>query len=454
MKIRTALTLKYTAVTASVFLVCMLVVYGVSERTRSDTFFRNLRSEAVTKAHLFLDGKVDAATMQSIYRNNSRFIDEVEVAVYTPDFRMLYHDAAENDIIREDRQMIESILRRGELRLRIGRYQAIGLVYRFEGREYVVTAAAYDGFGYANIAQLERTVAMLFILGLSLLSVAGYLLARNALKPVRRIVREAEKITASRIERRLPVKGRDELGELCGAFNALLERLQVSFESQKTFVSNVSHELRTPLAALIAEIDLALQRERTPEEYRQSLHNALQDARRMTRLTEGLLNLARIDYRCEEIAMQPVRLDELLLDVRETLLRAHPDYRIDLVFGQESNDERSITVSGNGYLLGIAFSNLIENNCKCSDNRTSFVQISSWERMAVVRLSDSGTGISEEEMRHLFTPFRRGGTQQRIEGYGIGMALAQKVIRLHGGEIAVHSMKGEGTTYVVELPHV
>lgn len=174
----------------------------------------------------------------------------------------------------------------------------------------------------------------------------------------------------------------------------------------------------------------------------------------MTRLTEGLLNLARTDYRREEIAMQPVRLDELLLDARETLLRAHPDYRIDLVFGQESDDERSITVSGNGYLLGIAFSNLIENNCKYSDNRTSFVQISSWERMAIVRLSDSGAGISEEEMRHLFTPFRRGGTQQRVEGYGIGMALAQKVIRLHGGEIAVHSMKGEGTTYVVELPHI
>ena len=101
MKIRTTLTLKYTGVTATVFLICMILIYWVSERTRSNTFFHDLKSEAITKAHLFLNNRADAATMQSIYTNNKQFINEVEVAVYTTDFRMLYHDAIQNDIVKE-----------------------------------------------------------------------------------------------------------------------------------------------------------------------------------------------------------------------------------------------------------------------------------------------------------------------------------------------------------------
>ena len=94
--------------------------------------------------------------------------------------------------------------------------------------------------------------------GLSVLVVVGYILSRSTLKPIRNIVKEAEKITASHIDKRLPVKNeQDELGELSTTFNALLERLEKSFNSQKMFVSNVSHELRTPMAALTAELDLS-----------------------------------------------------------------------------------------------------------------------------------------------------------------------------------------------------
>ena len=101
MKIRSILTIKYAGITATIFLVFMATIYCVNEHLRSDSFYRSLRSEAITKAHLFLNNQVDVETMQSIYLNNRQFIDEVEVAVYTPDFRILYHDALHNDIIKE-----------------------------------------------------------------------------------------------------------------------------------------------------------------------------------------------------------------------------------------------------------------------------------------------------------------------------------------------------------------
>ena len=405
---------------------------------------------------MFLADQVDARIMQSIYLNNRKFINEVEVAVYTTDFQMLYHDAIQNDIIKETQEMINDILRKKEIEFHIGKYQGVGMVYPYRGKEYIVTAAAYDGYGYDNLIGLQKTLFILFIVGLSLLFITGYFLARVSLQPIRNIVNEAETITASQIDRRLPVKNeKDELGELSTAFNALLNRLEISFNSQRMFVSNVSHELRTPLSALIAELGLSLQKERTTEQYRYAMQNMLQDARRMTRLIDGLLNLAKADYRKEEISMRDVRLDELLLDVRELILRAHPEYHIDLLFGQEeADDDRLITTMGNPYLLNIAFSNLIENNCKYSGNNTSSVQISFWDRWTIIHLSDNGIGMSEIDKQNLFTLFYRGEDEKIVEGHGIGMALSQKIIRLHGGEIAVHSERGEGTTFVVKLPHV
>ena len=120
MKIRTSLTLQNTAATAAVFLICLTAIYLVSDHTRSKTFFHTLESEAITKAHLFLQNQVDARIMQEIHLNNRNFIDEVEVAVYTTGFRMLYHDAVQNDIIKEDSAMISRILQDRSIEFYVG----------------------------------------------------------------------------------------------------------------------------------------------------------------------------------------------------------------------------------------------------------------------------------------------------------------------------------------------
>ena len=147
MKIQISLTLKNTAATAAIFLICLAAIYLVSEHTRSKTFFHTLESEAITKAHLFLQNHVDARIMQEIYLNNRNFIDEVEVAVYTTDFRMLYHDAIQNDIIKEDSTMISRIQQDRSIEFYVGNYQGIGMLYAFDGDNYIVTAAAYDRYG-------------------------------------------------------------------------------------------------------------------------------------------------------------------------------------------------------------------------------------------------------------------------------------------------------------------
>ena len=220
------------------------------------------------------------------------------------------------------------------------------------------------------------------------------------------------------------------------------------------FVSNVSHELRTPMAALTAEVDFSFI-ERT---YLRAISDGYwQCSSRLPpncKPDRRTIELAKADYQPEQITMEEVRLDELLLDARELVLKAHPDYHIELVFEQEAEEDNVLTVIGNSYLLTTAFVNLVENNCKYSSNRTSSVLIAYWEQWAIIRLSDNGVGMSDADKENLFKLFYRGENKNIAPGNGIGMTLTQKIIHLHKGELTVSSHKDEGTTFVVKLPHI
>jgi len=456
MKIRHKLTIRYTGVTAIIFSLIVLSVYFFSEHSRENEFYRGLTREAVTKVNLFLTGRVDAKTMQSIYLNNRQFIDEVEVAVYTPDFDLLYHDAQDIDIVKETPELIKATIQKKELQFYESNYQVVAMLYAFEGKDYIVTAAAYDGHGYTKLENLTTLLLILWIVGLITLAIFGYFMAKGALQPVSRIVGEVDAITDSCLDTRLAVKKEhDELDELSETFNQMLNRLEQSFNNQKLFVSNVAHELRTPLAALIAELEVVLLREqRTTEEYKTVINNTLTDAQNLKHLITGLLDLAKVNYDATQISKEDLRLDELLLDAREIVLKANSDYTVNLIFEQDIEDENTITVRGNEYLLKTAFVNLIENNCKFSDNKTSHVNISFSEKKSIIRFSDCGIGIPQDEIDKIFIPFYRGTNSSQAKGQGIGMALTQKIVLLHNGTTLVHSHIGEGTRFVIEIPHI
>lgn len=297
MKIRTKLTLRYTAVTAAVYFLLILLIYLFSETNRQNEFYRDLKKEAITKANLFLEGEVETEVLHSIYMNNREFIDEVEVAIYDTRFQLLYHDAYEIDLVKETPEMISEIIRKKSIEFYQDKYQVVGLLYEHDGETYVVTAVAYDGYGYAKLSALQEVLAASWLGAIFILGIVGYIFSRSALRPVSDIVKEVGQITAYNLDARVPVQNEnDELGELVVTFNKMLDRIEKSFEAQRMFVSNASHELRTPMAALIGELEIALLKERTAGEYKEIITIALQDSQRMVALVEGLLNLAKASY--------------------------------------------------------------------------------------------------------------------------------------------------------------
>jgi len=284
---------------------------------------------------------------------------------------------------------------------------------------------------------------------------AGIFFSRKALRPVSKMVRRVEDITATNLDLRVDEGNRkDEIAELAVTFNQMLDRLENSFDAQKQFVSNISHELRTPMSSVITELELSVSKSRTETEYKTTIALALADANKIVKLSNNLLDLAKASYDQTEINFKDVRLDELLLDARIQVLKSNPGYQVNILFEREIENDDFISVKGNEYLLKVAFINLMENGCKFSNDKRISVAISFHDKNTILRFSDSGIGISTDDLPKVFTPFYRGTNKGFAYGNGIGLSLTQKIIHLHHGTIAVVSATGEGTTFTVELPHI
>lgn len=453
MKIRNKLTLLFTILTISILTVFATIIYLTAKNNREKEFFTVLNKEAITKANLFFNAKVETQVLQDIYSSNRKILDEVEVAIFDSSFNLLYHDAVDIDFVKETPEMIQGIYQNGELRFYQEDWQVVGIPYKFEGKTYVVTAAAYDQYGINKLNSLLRNIILVFIFAVLFIYLAGLFLSKKAFEPVRQMTEKAKKISATNLDLRLDGKENgDELSELANTFNEMLQRLENSFDAQKHFVSNISHEIRTPLSAIISELELSVNSDLKTSDYQKVMRNALNDANRLVKLSNSLLDFAKASYDPTEISFKLIRVDELLLDARQQILQSNPDYSVEINFEDFSNLEEELLIKGNEYLLKVAFVNLMENGCKFSENHQSLVTISTVQNLVKLSFEDKGVGISEKDIEHIFTPFYRGKNQKFADGNGIGLPLTKKIIQLHQGEITLLSKEGKGTTFTLSFP--
>lgn len=455
MKIRTRLIILFTVATAIILLLFATIIYFSAKKNRETEFYSLLKKEAVTKANLFLNAHVDKKVLQDIYHNNRKILNEVEVAIYDPSFVLLYHDAVDIDFVKETKSLIDEINKKGTIEFYQKEWQVVGLRYEYNGKQFIITAAAYDQYGYNKLNSLLANIIIVFIASILIIVIIGVFFSKKAFQPVSEMIEEAMNITATNLDLRLSSNGsKDELSELANTFNEMLNRLESSFDAQKNFVSNISHELRTPLSAVITELELSVNKDQAAEEYKTAILNALKDAKKISRLSNSLLDFAKASYDRSEIKFKNIRIDEVLLDARQQVQKADPNYKIDIHFENDFDEDNQISVHGNEYLLKVAFVNLFENGCKFSADKQSRVYISFGKGVITLRFTDKGVGISPGELENIFTPFYRGENKKFAEGNGIGLSLTQKIITLHKGTISVFSKEQRGTTFTVELPAI
>jgi heavy metal sensor kinase len=281
----------------------------------------------------------------------------------------------------------------------------------------------------------------------------GWLLSRGALRPIQRMSATAASITATNLSRRIDVTGVDrELAGLAGILNAMFDRLQTAFERQARFTADASHELRTPLTIIHSHTELALTRPRTPEEYRDALDTSLRAARRMRALVDGLLTLARVDAGSLDIQQQDIDLGALVEDSADLLKTMAEQHWVDLRVKADP-----IEVVGDPGRLTQVVTNLLTNAIHYNrSGGTVAVTVAADAQDVALTVADTGCGIPEEDVPHIFERFYRVDKARSREegGCGLGLAICKSIVEAHRGTISFTSEVGQGTTFVVRLPRI
>ena len=288
--------------------------------------------------------------------------------------------------------------------------------------------------------------------GLSALATAilGAWAARSGLRPLRRMSAIAASVSADSLNARLPQEQMPaELAELATAFNAMLARLDDSFQRLSAFSADIAHELRTPLSNLLTHTQVTLTRPRGIEEYREALHSNLEELQWMAQLVNDMLYLAKADHGLLTPRREALDLGQEVEALLEFYALLAEDSHIELT------REGNALLAGDRSMLRRALSNLLDNALRYTPAGGAIkVLIEALPGTARISIENTGTGIPAELLPRLFDRFYRADPARRegsSEHAGLGLAITQSIIRAHGGQICCESKEGV-TRFVVELP--
>ena len=301
-------------------------------------------------------------------------------------------------------------------------------------------------------APLRRIVRIcLWCLGAMVLFAigGGVAITRRALRPIRDLSQTAAQISGGDdLKKRIPAAGNDELSQLAGAFNGMIQRLDEAFEAERQFASDASHELRTPMAVILAQCDEAMDAELSPEEYRQALRVIRRQGRRMNRMIAGMLECMRMERKSDLYAREDVDLSELTESLCQDLA----------LIGEKGIQvtwevEDGIHFTGDRTLLSRLIANLVGNAYRYGrENGHTQVTLNREGEHILLSVADDGIGIAPDQQEKIFRRLYQGASHRNGEGVGLGLSMARQIARMYGGEITVKSTPGTGSTFTVRLP--
>ena len=440
MKIRQRLALRFTLVSALLTGAILAFIFVLTRGFVNADFVESLTQQSSLEAFHFATPNVKESIPPGTFP-----LVEPETAIFN-DRGLLLHRVGNYTI---PDAWIKFLQENDAFNAVRGEYTSVGRKYNIHGKEYLVFVSDKNVQGQHELEQVMKAMIAGGLLSLVLAYLAGLYFSANALRPVKHVVNEVNRINKDNLSYRLQITNQgnvlDEIDELIVTFNALLNRIESAFIVQKRFVQNAAHELKTPLTAIMAEAELALARDRPKEEYQRTLHVVLSETERLVKISQALLTLARIEEGSLKTEMERLDLKELLQENVDAFRAHHPDR--ELMADLSSIDGY---IKGNAILLGTALRNILDNAAKYSTGKI-LVSGRSFKNSFIVSFEDFGVGSPQADLLRVRSPLFRGSNVSDKPGAGLGLSLVDRIMRVHGGELDIVSEEGAGTTCELTL---
>lgn len=459
MRIRTRLTLWYIGIFSLVMSLYVLCACVVQYWQLTDQLHRDEVKDMETVEGLLYftpDGRLQ---LNEAYhsRPETKFLIDRFMEVLDPSGAVLFRSEQLKGMALGGAPLADEFTnghRSWRLRLADGRH-VLGVSHQhpINGRMLLLREAYSTDPLRLRVAELFGVLMLVLPLALVLAGFAGYRFAGKTLNPLEAMAIRTEQITARRLNSRIPVENpEDEFGHMARVLNGLLGRLEESFTQLQRFTSDVSHELRTPLSSIRSVGEVGLQRNHTADEYRDIIGSMLEEVARLSSMIDTLLTIAHADSGATQLQRAVFPIMDLV------------DESVGVVGVLAEERGQSVVIEGDGQIevfadrnfLRMAVINLLDNAVKYSPSGATVRVIVETGAGNSVRLmiQDEGPGIPAAVAHRIFDRFYRldEGRARESGGFGLGLAIAKWSIEAHGGEIALDSAPGAGSTFIIRLP--
>ncbi len=453
MPVRIKITIFFTLIMFLLLSLLCGVIYYFSYTNRLAKIKTHLISRTLTTAKLLSQPKIfDSVIMSKIDAATNTELKNKTIQVYNHLNKIIY---SYQDAIGDSLQISNKILSEAKITqsyfFNIGKKEAVANYYN--NINLVIIASAIDEEGRNNLRHLKIILCFGFAGVIIISFIFGWLFSKILLQPIRKIADEVNIISAQSLAHRLKSGNvNDEWNYLTKTLNDLLNRLQEGFEMQTRFISSASHELSTPLTSISSQLEVSLQRDRLAADYRKVIQSVYQDVRHLNKLTLTLLEFAKASGTAGGIDIELIRIDEVLMRLPAEMIKLDQHYSVKLEFDQLPEDSERLVVFGNAELLFAAIKNIVSNGCKFSVDGLAKVKLSVEKTTIIISIKDEGKGIAENDLSNIFQPFFRAENSRGINGFGVGLPLVQRIIKLHNGQINAYSTLGKETTFIIQLP--
>lgn len=427
------------------------IYYSISNYVFTD-FYKRLEIRAVTTAKIVLEDPLQSQSLKTISKEYLERLPNQKEHIFP----------IENGLVKEEvigdvlpKSFVNTVLKDGQGTFKWRDEFHAGIRYKLSdgSEEYIVIVSAENYFTTHHMSYLRNLLLTSFAYALLLIIATSLFISKSIIKPLNNIIGEVKKISSENLHLRLDSKdSADVLNNLTSTFNDMLNRLETSFETQKNFISNASHELNTPLTSIIGEADYALSKERSNDDYKLALTKVMEQADKLDQKTKALLMLAQTGFNGKSQKFDKVRVDQLILDVKETVQNINSDFKVTIDFSLLPESPEKLKVRGNEQLLRLAITNIVMNGCKYSDSQPVLIALGASDSYVIVVVRDTGIGIPENELKYIYDPYFRASNTGMYEGYGIGLPLSRNIILMHDGLLNVSSSQNKGTTVEIRLP--
>jgi len=445
MKVQTRLSLFCSVTFGIIFAVISLLIYTLFYKNTEKSIYDSLKKTAYISALFYLEeDELNFTEFEKVRMQFQEFVSDSSYQIYDITNKIAY--GSQTTTVPAD--ILNKIRQQQSLSFTTEDYLCHGIFYEDNQGDFVVVATEKKSILTEQISILLWILVISFFIGLIAIVIFSRWVSRVAYRPFGNVIKQVRNISTNNLDTQIESPDtKDELQDLTDTFNTLLTKISETFIIQKNFVSYVSHEFKTPLASIQGNLEVFSLKDRTPEEYRQLSDKLIKQISQLEEILNTLLIISDLSKN-SDMSVQ-TRMDELIWEIVEKISSRYPRSRVLVNIDIEPADEEIMYIHRDPTQILMALYNLIENAVKYSHGETVIVDLYKEESKLHVAITDKGIGIPEDQLQDISKPFYRAENTNKIQGSGLGLSIALRILEKNKIEYRVDSIINEGTTILL-----